>query len=182
MVFFYRWTRSFWKSDFFRRIFKLQKNFKNIRISRTHKKKILSIVLIVASVFLGNLAYEASKKEALDEWEIKHAPSSKTWIGLLKTHGFLPLTQSAQIEKLYRSLPVSLHDRAQLWVGDSWNWVALSTHEFFCISCEILPHTWGSQDKNWRTYYEIESQLESIQKPSKFKKRAEIYDPREIRY
>ena len=138
-----------------RRVSALSKKF----VSRIgpHRKKWASAGFFGMALVLGVWAHSSSQAEAVLNWERTHLPSDGMVQLALKSRGFRLLEEGKPLQKVLRSLPVSLDQKGSFWATSDLNWVAyyadpeqVTQTQIFCWECATPPTPWQPSGLGWR--------------------------------
>jgi hypothetical protein len=140
-----------------------------------------SLVWVFLSIIFGISAHQQSSQSSVRSWIATHPPSNQLWSHLLGSNGFVKIKKNDLIEKMYRTLPISMNEGHEIWIDNSSNWVAISPSEFFCRICDLKAGLWTAEPSNWNSYLALESRLPK-HRSVPIRKVKENWDPREIRY
>jgi hypothetical protein len=176
MDFNFNWNRVFRALYLQRRVSEIRKTLGTLPANWT------SVAWILLSIIFGIFAHQHSSHSSISSWIATHPPSQRLWSHLIGSNGFARMTKKDAIEKLYRSLPISMNDGNEIHMDEALNWIALSSSEFFCRNCEQKATRWVTEPNNWNSYQALETRLLNHSVSKKRPKVKENIDPREIRY
>jgi len=155
------------------------------------QERLLGAASLVLSVLLGFHANSISEREAIQRWERSHLPSSSIVRFALTSQGWQEIQDQKKIEKLMRSIPVTLDEGGSIWNSSDWNWILFYSHsidllqvQFYCYHCSEFPKIWTPLGIGWMGFEKalegVRLKLESEKTLLPKKIWAPWKDPREI--
>lgn len=138
---------------------------------------------------------ELCRESALKEWERTRFPSENAWIHALGSRGYRETVDPRILQKVNRSLPMSLDANLSAWISPDSSWVAVFLkpesalpQAIFCFRCgPPFPRNWESLGNSWEGFDRTLERLDATAAGRKNKKISSPripprLDPREIRY
>jgi hypothetical protein len=165
-------------------------------------RKLRALLLAVASVSFGILAYNVCSEEVALEWQKHHFPSTPVWRAGLVAEGWRgfeagkDLAQRKRFAQVLKSLPSRVESGNHAWEGKSGSdpsWWAIFPADIqddpllFCLKCDSAPKSWQPAGVGWTGFDTVMSvahtQARSYKPGAQIKaKHVFFLDPYEIRY
>lgn len=152
------------------------------KIPAKHRRLIAGAAALVLALTLAIWAHDASREEALRDWERSHPPSPAIWQHALESHGYHGLSDAGAVQRASRKLPMNIDSENAVWMSPDSEWVAVFSpaQQIYCLDCRARPpESWDFVGAGWSAFDPTLSRLKPPRKPAA---RPIPRDPRQILY